>query len=265
MLLRLHDSPIYSAAMCYAEGCIKAKKGVKQTAQSVILISAGAIQGKLSRRTDQSELYARCLNEFGAVGVLDGGFGSADELAERTDGLILSGGSDIYPGFYGQTMSGQERGVDVQRDEREFELLRRFCAAGKPVFGICRGIQVIDVFFGGTLFRDIGNAHLHEDTRHVVITAECGGLRPLLGRELPVNSYHHQAVRTLGKGLLVTAVSQADGVIEGLEHDSLPITAVQWHPERMLEGVCRDTDVSMRPLWERFIEQAKNERVFAAV
>lgn len=209
--------------------------------------------GKRSAQTTQSELYARALECVGAAGVLDGGYGDPEWLAERMDGLILSGGGDIHPAFYGQVISGQAMSVDEQRDERERDLLHCFCKREKPVLGICRGLQVIDVFFGGTLFRELGTARLHENTVHTVITSESGSLREMFGKSLLVNSYHHQAIRTLGRGLIVTAVSEADGVIEGIEHEELPITAVQWHAERMIAGVCRDTKTSMLPLLEQFI------------
>jgi putative glutamine amidotransferase len=239
------------------------KKEMKKTRDTVILISAGKIPGKRSVQTAQSELYARAFQPFGASCVLDGGCGDVSVLAERMDGLLLSGGGDIHPRFYGRNLNGQFASVDEQRDERERDLLRSFCEKRKPVFGICRGIQVVDVFFGGTLFRELGTAHLHESTIHSVVTSENGGLREMLGERLSVNSYHHQAIRTLGRGLVVTAVSDADGVIEGIEHDSLPVSAVQWHAERMIEGVCRDTETSMRPLLARFVAQVRQSCVTA--
>lgn len=209
----------------------------------------------------QSELYARCLAGMGGIAVYDGGYGSAQQLAETCDALVLSGGGDIHPAYYGKHMTGLDTSVDQQRDEREWELLRQFCARKKPVLGICRGIQVIDVFFGGTLFRHLGTAHVHDNTIHTVVTSEQGQLRPLFGERLPVNSYHHQAIRTLGAGLHVAAVSDADGVIEAIEHDSLPVMAVQWHPERMVEGICRDTDVDMRPLFAAFLAMQEGKEV----
>ena len=241
--------------------CQTCKKEVKKTEEIVILISAGTIPGKRSAQTAQSELYARAFSQFGVSCVLDGGWGEVSGLAERMDGLLLSGGGDIHPRFYGRSISGQAACVDEQRDERERDLLRCFCEKRKPVFGICRGIQVLDVYFGGTLVRELCTAHLHENTKHSIVTAESGYLRGMLGERLTVNSYHHQAIRTLGRGLLVTAVSDADGVIEGIEHEALPVSAVQWHAERMIEGVCRDTDASMRPLLAHFVSQVRNSCV----
>lgn len=228
---------------------------VKNTANTVILVSAGTIAGSRSRQVAQSELYARSLARFGSTALLDCGYGSAEALAARADGLLLSGGGDIHPSYYGKCITGLDTSVDLQRDEREWELLQQFCAHKKPVLGICRGIQVIDVFFGGTLFQHLGTAYVHESTIHTVITSEYGRLRGLLGENLPVNSYHHQAIRTLGAGLHVAAVSDADGVIEAVEHESLPILAVQWHPERMVHGLCRDTDTDMSPLFLDFLSR----------
>ena len=232
---------------------------VKNTANTVILVSSGTISGKRSRQVAQSELYARSLARFGGIMLLDGGFGSVETLADRADALLLSGGGDIHPSYYGRHMTGKDASVDQKRDEREWELLRQFCARKKPVFGICRGLQVIDVFFGGTLFQQLATAYVHENTIHTIITSEDGWLRPLLGETVPVNSYHHQAIRTLGAGLRVTAVSDADGVIEAVEHDSLPVRAVQWHPERMVDGLCRDTDAEMGPLFADFLSRIPQE------
>lgn len=236
---------------------------MKPTENPVILLSAGTSAGGLSRQTALSELYAQSLVRCHASAVIDGG-GNAEQLAERMDGLILSGGGDLHPSYYGETRMSQLHIVDKKRDEREWALLRAFCERKKPILGICRGIQLIDVYFGGTLFRHLGTAYLHDGTLHTVVTSENSLLRPLLGEQLPVNSYHHQAIRTLGEGLRVAAVSDADGVIEAIEHESLPILAVQWHPERMIDGLCMDTDSEMTPLFLAFLQMLRkgkdNER-----
>ena len=230
---------------------------VKNTKNTVILISSGKTAGKRSTQVTQSVLYADALALAGGIGLLDCGTGDADALADCADALLLSGGGDLHPAYYGSGMDGVDSDVDEQRDKREWELLRAFCARRKPVFGICRGMQMIDVFFGGTLFQHLATADIHQNTIHSVITAENSWLRPLYGESFSVNSYHHQAIRTLGIGLRVAAVSDADGVIEAVEHDSLPIRAVQWHPERMIHGLCRDTHADMRSLFAALVDNVQ--------
>lgn len=149
--------------------------------------------------------------------------------------LLLPGGGDLAPWRYGQPNTAS-RGLEPERDASEFALLDLFCTAKKPILGICRGLQTINVYFGGTLKQDI-TGHSQEqgvDRMHPVRT-EMSFLSPLCGERSVVNSAHHQAVCRLGRDL--RAVQWAmDGVVEGLCHKSLPIWGVQWHPERMADG-----------------------------
>lgn len=158
------------------------------------------------------------------------------------DGLILAGGADMEPAFYGAENAGSE-GINPDRDRAELALLDAFAAAGKPILGICRGHQVINVWAGGTLIQDLGIKNLthrseEQDKVHEV-RAKSGVLKELYGEYFLTNSAHHQAVETVGKGLVVTACSE-DGVVEAIEHESLPILAVQFHPERMNTGKTED-------------------------
>ncbi|WP_300636674.1 gamma-glutamyl-gamma-aminobutyrate hydrolase family protein [uncultured Oscillibacter sp.] len=148
------------------------------------------------------------------------------------DALLLPGGGDLEPWRYGQG-NAASRGLEPERDEAEFQLLQEFTAAGKPVLGVCRGLQAINVFFGGTLVQDIPGHGAWEDGDrvHGVRTAP-SPLGALCGGSLAVNSAHHQAADRLGGGL--QAVQWAgDGVVEALCHRRLPVWAVQWHPERL--------------------------------
>ena len=150
----------------------------------------------------------------------------------RCDALLLPGGGDVHPRFYGRR-SARAVDVDEARDEFELALFRRFAAAHKPVFGVCRGLQLVNVALGGTLRRHIdGHSRIAgEDTTHDV-RVDDPLLRALYGERFRVNSAHHQAAEQLGAGLRATAWA-ADGTIEALRHDTLPIFAVQWHPERL--------------------------------
>lgn len=173
--------------------------------------------------------YRRWVESAGGRAV----FGEAAEgQGRRWDALLLPGGGDLEPWRYGQENTAS-RGLEPERDEAELRLLQEFTAAGKPVLGVCRGLQTINVFFGGTLLQDVPGHGTVEgaDRLHAVRTAP-SSLGRLFGEGLTVNSAHHQAAGRLGSGL--RAVQWAgDGVVEALCHERLPVWAVQWHPERL--------------------------------
>ena len=158
------------------------------------------------------------------------------------DGLLLPGGADIDPRLYGQTPSEKCGKPHELRDTAEFPILKAFLETGKPVFCICRGVQLLNVAFGGTLHQDIKELQKcsHSDfktknkgTHRVKITPQTH-LAAILGtEEETVNSLHHQAVDRVGEGLAVSAVS-GDGFPEALEAVGHPFClGVQWHPEHM--------------------------------
>ena len=166
------------------------------------------------------------------------------EYAAELDGLVLQGGADVSPITYGEQPLRQDWRGDRVRDVYEIALLQEFVARGKPVLGICRGLQLINVAFGGTLFQDIESQHEqggdHHDPeaydRHyhdisIIAGAGLAGIYPGIARTR-VNSIHHQAVRELGRDLAVEAVSVPDGVIEALRRTGPGyVVGVQWHPE----------------------------------
>lgn len=182
---------------------------------------------------DRYENYRRAV-------VLAGGqvrFGADPAEAWNCGALLLPGGGDLEPWRYGQE-NRCARGLEPERDAAELALLERFTALRRPVLGVCRGMQTINVFFGGTLVQDLPGHGAREgrDRLHPVRT-EPSFLLPLCGERCVVNSAHHQAVDRLGHGL--RAVQRAeDGVVEALCHEALPVWGVQWHPERLasLEG-----------------------------
>lgn len=164
------------------------------------------------------------------------------EKALACQGLLLPGGGDIDPKYYGQEPSERCGKPFPLRDTVELKLLEFFFPTGKPILGICRGEQVLNVFFGGSLIQDIKQIQIcsHSDNPcrykgiHSVTIAENSVLYAILEKtSLDVNSMHHQAVDQPGKGLSVSAVSQ-DGFVEAIEMQDHPFClGIQWHPEHM--------------------------------
>ncbi len=176
------------------------------------------------------------------------------------DGLLLAGGEDVDPARYGQENQGS-RGIDPARDRAERALLDAFCAAGKPVLAVCRGLQVVNVWLGGDLVQDLSPAlaPFHGggdgDRIHPIRTAEGSLLRRLYGPVCAVNSAHHQALGRLGRGLVATAWSEG-GVVEAAEHETLPLICVQFHPERMTGAKARPDTVDGGAVFRAFLELA---------
>jgi putative glutamine amidotransferase len=168
---------------------------------------------------------------------------------DSVSGLVLTGGEDVDPARYGEKRHEKVRNVNVARDATEAALIEAAKLRGKPVLAICRGIQILNVALGGTLYQDLESErpssvpHSDETSRHAV-RVEPGSLlaRTLGSRSATVNSRHHQAIRDLAPGLKAVAWAD-DGVIEGAEptdKNEAWIVAVQWHPEDLTERALFD-------------------------
>lgn len=183
--------------------------------------------------------YMEGVRAAGGVPVmLFDGEDEAGYLAEKLDGLLLSGGDDVDPIMYGEE-NIDSQGVDLPRDRMEAACVSSFCEAGKPVLGICRGMQLMAAALGGTLWQDIkaqtGVDHGY-GVMHGVHVREGTFLSPLLPEYAEVNSTHHQAVRTLPQRFMACAVSP-DGVMEAMQAtDGRKLYAVQFHPERLFQS-----------------------------
>jgi putative glutamine amidotransferase len=172
---------------------------------------------------------------------------AAQALIHSLDGLLLSGGSDLDPSYYGEEPV-PELGVTLpERDAFEMALVGLALRRGMPVFGICRGMQVLNVALGGTLYQDLPSQWEQDPLKHrqdtpkwqpthEVRVSEGSYIAEVMGREsVKVNSYHHQGIRDLAEGLVVTGRS-SDGVIEAVEAEDLSerwLLGVQWHAEAM--------------------------------
>jgi len=153
--------------------------------------------------------------------------------------LLLLGGGDIHPSFFGQEVQGELRSPSLERDRLELQLYRQAKARGLPILGICRGMQIIVVGAGGSLHQQLSQLALHDktpqgDAGHAIsIKAETKLARLIGGGEKYVNSTHHQAPATLGPELIASALAN-DGEIEAVEIPSQDFfLGVQWHPERL--------------------------------
>lgn len=203
--------------------------------------------------------YRKALEHLGASYVVS----LTDTDPAGYDGLLLPGGGDMDPALFGEEPDGSEE-PDRVLDDTQLDILDRFVKAGKPVFGICRGEQVINVYFGGTLVQDLPSAPAHKsgerDNRHMTHAVPGSFLAELYGTDFVVNSAHHQGVKRLGEGLEIVQQAE-DGVVEGYCHRSLPVWAVQWHPERMCE--CYEKRVSGtvpgEPVLNFFLQQLEDK------
>jgi len=195
--------------------------------------------------------------------------GALRAIYERLDGLLLAGGVDVHPRYYGETVHEKCDRIEEERDTVELTLTRWALNEGLPILGICRGIQVLNVTAGGTLYQDIASqlpGALKHDfwsgyprnyLAHQVTISSDSKLAGILGqRQVAVNSGHHQAVRDLAPTFQAVAWTP-DGIIEAIESRDHPFAlGVQWHPEELLEDA-----PSMRRLFEEFVSVARSKAI----
>ncbi len=189
-----------------------------------------------------------------------------EQLADTVDGVLLTGGHDVSPALYGQSPLPACGTCCPARDEMERRLFPLLWAQGKPILGICRGIQFLNVALGGTLYQDLPSQHPsavehHQQPPygrpvHTVTLAPHSPLDALLGQEtIAVNSYHHQAIQTLSPALRPMAWSP-DGLVEAVwAPERRWVWAVQWHPEFAFR-----TDANSRAIFRCFVEAMREDR-----
>jgi len=230
-----------------------------------------AVPGQLPRAWIMGQKYVRVLTTAGAlpwlIPLLTDDRDSLRAIYEHCDGIFLTGGVDVDPSNYGEERTSYCGATDTARDWTELNLIRWCLADGKPLFGVCRGIQAINVACGGTLYQDLAE-QFPGSIRHdyfptstqfsrdflahpVSVDPDTRLGRLLAARELAVNSMHHQGVRRLARGLR-PSVFAPDGLIEGFEGEGAQfLVGVQWHPEELA-----DRNESMHRLFSAFVEAA---------
>lgn len=202
------------------------------------------------------------VSELGALPIVlpDVPGAKGEDYVDLFDALIIPGGPDADPTFFGEEPSLHIGATNYKRDVFEAELFQAFYKAGKPIFGICRGCQFINIMMGGNVYQDLASENPDAYIRHSQgangcypthhVTIEKGSLLyASLGEKAYVNSRHHQGIKKVGEGLKVTAKA-ADGVVEAIESADGQIVAVQWHPENMWQE-----HAEMRKIFTDFISR----------
>jgi putative glutamine amidotransferase len=207
--------------------------------------------------------YTRAVEKAGGVPIILPFTADLDILpamAGPAQGFLFTGGKDMDPSFFHQAPIPEMGEMDTALDRFQMAVLSVAIAGKLPVLAICRGLQVANVVLGGTLFQDIATLvpgqvlkHTQDvisfDTDHEIDIMPGSRLHAMFGDRIPVNSRHHQAIDSLGEGLVITARAP-DGIIEAAEHQTLPMDLVQWHPELMLQ---KNDD--MLPLFKALVDR----------
>ena len=234
----------------------------------LIGVTTSITVGEHPERAYVNSAYLRAIEEGGGIPVLlppQLSASARETLWRRLDGLVLTGGGDIEPARFGELPHPRTTLISAERDALELDLVDRALRDEVPLFAICRGLQVVNVALGGTLHQHVPDAvgetvqHSQTEKRHVAthpvkLMTEGTRLGEILGSpELTVNSFHHKAGRTLGRGLRDVAWAP-DQVIEAIEHDDRHrfIVAVQWHPEELVGH-----DAAARALFTAVVEAAR--------
>ncbi|HBO27227.1 MULTISPECIES: gamma-glutamyl-gamma-aminobutyrate hydrolase family protein [Culturomica] len=209
--------------------------------------------------------YIEAVEKSGGIPLLlppVSGLEAIQEYVRLCHGFILSGGGDINPLLYGCTPHPKLEAVNTGLDQLQLLLVSEILKTDKPLLAICRGAQLLNVALGGTLYQDMSEVPfpvmLHSqiaprgDRFHAVALTEDSIPGSLFGHQLWVNSFHHQSIKELGKGLRVVAVA-SDGIVEAVQSDEKSfVLGIQWHPEMMLVA-----SGEMLPLFCKFIDSCK--------
>jgi len=236
----------------------------------LIGITTSITTDRVPERAHLNTAYQRAVQAAGGAPVLlapplDAGARRA--LWRLLDGVVLTGGGDVDPALYGEARHATVAEVSDARDALEIDLTRFAIDAGLPLLAICRGIQVLNVALGGSLLQDVASeldtaiVHAQTEPRHQAthrVKVEDGTrLAAILGSsEVEVNSFHHQALARLGRGLRAVAWSP-DGIVEGVEMDGARsvVVGVQWHPEELVGH-----DPAARSLFQAVVDESRQLR-----
>lgn len=217
------------------------------------------------KKMDINNVYLASIEQAGGIPICipNATEENVGALLDIVDGLVLIGGADIDPLLFGEEPHRNIGSVVRKRDDSDILLMNEAYRRQMPVLGICRGQQIMNVVFGGTIIQDIPSQvenivqHKQPSKRRELahtVDVKTPKFKAIFGEEsFRVNTFHHQSVGELGEGLVASAVAK-DGIIEGIEHESHPYcVAVQWHPEELAPN----GDIYAQRLFKSFIEACK--------
>lgn len=235
----------------------------------IIGLSGGSSDSEGFIRSGINEMYVKAILKAGATPVIIPIHQDKEAIKHQIsiiDGLVLTGGVDIHPKYFKQEIMKDCGEFDVYRDEFEMLLVEEATKENLPILGICRGIQLLNVFYKGTLFQDIAKKseffikHSQNGSRgfgsHFISIARDSFLYPIYGKTGFVNSYHHQAIDKLADNFEIVAQS-ADGIIEAIQDKYKRIYGVQFHPEMMIAN-----DKESLNIFEFFLSEIKKKYIW---
>ncbi|MBD8037212.1 gamma-glutamyl-gamma-aminobutyrate hydrolase family protein [Solibacillus sp. A46] len=218
------------------------------------------------KKMDINNVYLTSIEQAGGIPICipNATKGNVEALLDIVDGIVLIGGADIDPLLFNEEPHRNIGSVVRKRDDSDLLLMNEAFKRQMPILGICRGQQILNVAFGGTIIQDIPSQvenivqHKQPSKRGELahtVDVKTPKFKAIFGEEsFRVNTFHHQSVGKLGKGLITSAVAK-DGIIEGIEHESHPYcVAVQWHPEELAPN----GDIYAQRLFSSFINACKN-------
>lgn len=204
--------------------------------------------------------YCEAVKKAGGIPILlpIGDKEAIEDVLEMVDAIIMTGGVDVNPLMYGELWHTTQGEADSMRDLFDIQLIQGAFEKDLPILGICRGCQIINVAFGGTLYQDNVEAGSHVSVHtqknrkayasHMIEIEKDSFLYDICGEKYPVNSFHHQSVKQPGNGLKVVAKAP-DGIVEAIQHETKKVYACQFHPEMMHEK-----DAKMQEVFNYFIK-----------